>query len=160
MKESPQTKTLGKSSLILDPEAFNQDPKMFKKALIDQVRARGGTAAVDCKNIFQDLVKQTLEAFLELELEEQLGYSKYAPEGRCSGNSRNGSTPKTVRGEFDPKIVAKRQTSIGNFTDTIVSLYTRGMTTREIEEHVKEIYGIEISPQFVSRATEQLQQQI
>jgi len=175
MKESPQTKTLGKSSLILDPEAFNQDPKMFKKALIDQVRARGGTAAVDCKNIFQDLVKQTLEAFLELELEEQLGYGKYAPEGRCSGNSRNGSTPKTVRGdfgqveletprdrngEFDPKIVAKRQTSIGNFTDTIVSLYTRGMTTREIEEHVKEIYGIEISPQFVSRATEQLQQQI
>jgi putative transposase len=57
-------------------------------------------------------------------------------------------------------LVAKRQTSVGNFTDTVVSLYTRGMTTREIEEHVKESYGIEISPQFISRATEQLQQQI
>jgi putative transposase len=175
MKESPPTKAPGNSGFTLDPEALHQDPEAFKKALIAQVRARGGTGAVDCKNVFQDLVKQTLEAFLELEMEEQLGYSKYAPEGRGSGNSRNGSTPKTVRGdfgevdletprdrngEFDPKVVAKRQTSIGNFTDTVVSLYTRGMTTREIEEHVKEIYGIEISPQFVSRATEQLHQQI
>jgi putative transposase len=175
MKESPQSKSSGNSGFTLDSEALNQDPEAFKKALIAQVRARGGTGAVDCKNVFQDLVKQTLEAFLELEMEQQLGYGKYAREGRGSGNSRNGCTPKTVRGdfgevdletprdrngEFDPKIVAKRQTSVGNFTDTVVSLYTRGMTTREIEEHVKEIYGIEISPQFVSRATEQLHQQI
>ncbi len=175
MKESTQTKAPGESGFTLDPEALNQDPQAFKKALMAQVRARGGTASVNCKNVFQDLVKQTLEAFLELELEEQLGYGKYAPAGRGTGNSRNGSTPKTVRGdfgevdletprdrngEFDPKIVAKRQTSVGNFTETVVSLYTRGMTTREIEEHVKEIYGVEISPQFVSRATEQLHQQI
>jgi transposase-like protein len=175
MKESTQTKAPGDCGFTLDPEALRQDPQSFKNALMAQVRARGGTSSVDCKNVFQDLVKQTLEAFLELELEEQLGYGKYAPEGRGSGNSRNGSTPKTVRGdfgqveletprdrngEFDPKIVPKRQTSIGNFTQTVISLYTRGMTTREIEDHVKEIYGIEISPQFVSRATEQLQQQI
>jgi transposase-like protein len=130
---------------------------------------------VDSKAMLQNLVKQTLEAFLELEMEEHLGYPKYAADGRGSGNSRNGSTPKTVRGdfgeieietprdrkgEFDPKVVGKRQTSIGNFTETIISLYARGMSTREIEEHVKQIYGIEISPQFVSRATEQLQQQI
>jgi putative transposase len=175
MKESQTTKSSGNSGLVPDPEILNTDPEAFKKMLMTEVRARGGTQAVDSKNVFQNLVKQTLEAFLELELEEQIGYSKYAPEGRGSGNSRNGSTPKTVRGdfgevdlntprdrngEFDPKIVAKRQTSVGNFTDTVVSLYTRGMTTREIEEHVKQIYGIEISPQFVSRATEQLQQQI
>jgi putative transposase len=175
MKESPTTKSSGNSGVVPDPELLHSDPQAFKKMLMDQVRARGGTQAVDSKNVFQSLVKQTLEAFLELEMEEQIGYGKYAPEGRGSGNSRNGSTPKTVRGdfgeieldtprdrnaEFDPKIVAKRQTSLGNFTDTVVSLYTRGMTTREIEEHVKQIYGIEISPQFVSRATEQLQQQI
>ncbi len=175
MKESQTTKSSGNSGLVPDPEILYTDPQAFKKMLMDQVRARGGTQAVDSKSVFQNLVKQTLEAFLELELEEQIGYGKYAPEGRGSGNSRNGSTSKTVRGdfgevdlntprdrngEFDPKIVAKRQTSVGNFTDTVVSLYTRGMTTREIEEHVKEIYGIEISPQFVSRATEQLQQQI
>ena len=140
-----------------------------------QIRAQGGTAAVDSKSIVNSLVKQTLEAFLELELEEHLGYSPYAAEGRGSGNSRNGSTAKTVRGDFgeveietprdrngafDPKIVAKRQTSVGNFTETVVSLYARGMSTRETEDHVQQIYGVEISPQFVSRATEQLQQQI
>ena len=156
------------ASLIHDPEAL-------KKLLMAQVRAGGGTQAVDSKTFVQNLVTQTLEAFLELEMEEHLGYTKYAADGRGTGNSRNGSASKTVRGdfgeieidtprdrngEFDPKIVAKRQTSIGNFTETVISLYARGMSTREIEEHVKQIYGIEISPQFVSRATEQLQQQI
>ena len=130
---------------------------------------------MDCKALVRSLMKQTLEAFLELEMEEHLGYPRYVPEGRGSGNSRNGSIAKTVRGDFgegeietprdrngdfEPKLVGKRQTSIGNFTETIISLYARGMTTREIEEHIKQIYGIEISPQFVSRATEQLQQQI
>jgi putative transposase len=62
-------------------------------------------------------------------------------------------TPRDRNGEFEPKIVAKRQTSVGNFTEIVVSLYARGMSTREIEDHV---YGVEISPQFVSRATEQL----
>jgi putative transposase len=152
-----------------------QDPEALKKLLIAQVPAGGGSQAFDTKALLQNLVKQTIEAFLEVEMEEHLGYPKYATEGRGSGNSRNGVTAKTVRGDFgeveietprdrtgdfDPKVVAKRQTSIGNFTDTIISLYARGMTTREIEEHVRQIYGIEISPQFVSRATEQLQQQI
>jgi transposase-like protein len=175
MKESQAAKASDISGLVPDPELLNRDPDTFKKMLMAQVRARGGTSAVDSKNVFQQLVRQTMEAFLELEMEEQLGYGKYASEGRGSGNSRNGSTSKTVRGdfgeiqlqtprdrngEFEPKIVAKRQTSVGNFTEMVVSLYTRGMTTREIEEHIKEIYGIDISPQFVSRATEQLQQQI
>ena len=162
------TETLSFHDLIQDPEAL-------KKLLIAQVRARGGTQAFDTKALAQNLVKQTLEALLEVEMEEHLGYPKHAPEGRGSGNSRNGAMPKTIRGDFgeveietprdrngdfDPKIVAKRQTSVGNFTETIMSLYARGMSTREIEEHVKQIYNIEISPQFVSRATEQLQQQI
>ena len=168
MKETQPAKAADDASLLLDPEAL-------KKMIMAQVRARGGTRAVDSKDVFQSLVKQTLEAFLEVEMEEHLGYPKYASEGRGSGNSRNGSTPKTVRGDFgevtietprdrnadfEPAVVGKRQTSIGNFTETIISLYARGMSTREIEEHVQQIYGIEISPQFVSRATEQLQQQI
>ena len=57
-------------------------------------------------------------------------------------------------------MVAKRQSSVGNFSEIVLSLYTRGLSTREIEEHVKEIYGIDISPQFVSRVTDELQQQI
>jgi transposase-like protein len=158
--------------LIPDPAL---DSKTFKKLLMDQVRARAGTDAVNTRQVFNNLVKDTLEAFLELELEQHLGYAKHDPEGRGSGNSRNGSTPKRVRGDFgeieietprdrnssfEPKIVAKRQTSVGNFGEAVISLYARGLTTREIEQHVKDIYGVEISPQFVSRLTEELQQQI
>lgn len=166
---------MNENAAVIDVTGLMENPQAFKKLLIDQIRARGGTAAVDSKSIVQGLMKQTLEAFLELEMEEHLGYAPHAAEGRGSGNSRNGSTGKTVRGdfgevaietprdrngEFEPKIVAKRQTSVGNFTEIIISLYARGMSTREIEDHVRQIYGVEVSPQFVSRATEQLQQQI
>ena len=153
----------------------SEESKNFKQVLMDQVRAGGGTQAIDTKQLFQTLVKETLEAFLELEMEEHLGYPKHDAEGRGSGNSRNGASSKTVRGDFgeveietprdrnssfEPKIVAKRQTSVGNFKEAVISLYARGLTTREIEQHVKDIYGVEISPQFVSRATEELQQHI
>src|SRR4051812_13827304 len=163
------------SDAIADCTSLFGDRESFKKQLMDKVRAQGGTGAMDTKQLFQSLVQQTMEAFLELEMEEHLGYSKHDPSGRRTGNSRNGHTAKTVRGDFgevridtprdrngtfDPKVISKRQTSIGNFTDLIVSLYARGMTTREIEDHVREIYGMEISPQFVSRATDQIQQQI
>ena len=67
---------------------------------MDQVRAGGGTQAIDTKQLFQSLVKETLEAFLELEMEEHLGYPRHDPEGRGTGNSRNGTTSKTVRGDF------------------------------------------------------------
>jgi putative transposase len=157
------------------PTAGSEPAADFKKSLMDQVRAAGGTQAIDPKQLFQKLVKETLEALLELEMEEHLGYPRHDPAGRGSGNSRNGASSKTVRGDFgeidietprdrnssfEPKIVAKRQSSIGNFNEAVISLYARGMTTREIEPHIKEMYGLEISPQFVSRATEELQQQI
>jgi putative transposase len=166
---------MNENTAVPDFATLIEDPEALKKLLIAQVRARGGSQAFDSKAVLQNLVKQTMEAFLEVEMEEHLGYPKYAPQGRGSGNSRNGANPKTIRGdfgevaietprdrngEFDPKIVAKRQTSVGNFSEAVISLYARGMSTREIEDHVKQIYGIEISPQFVSRATEQLQQQI
>lgn len=166
---------MNENAEVTDFATLIQDPEALKKLLIAQVRAGGGSQAFDSKALLQSLVKQTVEAFLEVEMEEHLGYPKYAPQGRGSGNSRNGANPKIIRGdfgeveietprdrngEFDPKIVAKRQTSVGNFSEAVISLYARGMSTREIEDHVKQIYGIEISPQFVSRATEQLQQQI
>jgi transposase-like protein len=168
-------RSMNENSEAPDFASLIQDPEALKKLLIAQVRSGGGSQAFDSKAVLQNLVKQTIEAFLEVEMEEHLGYRKHAVEGRGTGNSRNGATAKTIRGDFgavdietprdrngdfDPQIVAKRQTSIGNFTETVISLYARGMTTREIEDHVKQIYGIEISPQFVSRATEQVQQQI
>lgn len=152
------------------------DSQAFKQQLLSHVRAQGGAKGLgDPKQFFQQLVKDALETLLEAEMEDHLGYAKHDPAGRGTGNSRNGSTTKTVRGDFgeariqtprdrdgsfDPKIVPKRESSVGDFADKIVSLYARGMTTREIEEHLREMYGIDVSPQFISRATEQLQQQI
>lgn len=152
------------------------DSGVLKQQIISQLRARGGTKSLgDPKALLQGLIKDTIEALLEVEIEEHLGYPKHAAEGRGSGNSRNGSSTKTIRGDFgqveiqtprdrdasfDPKIVAKRQTTLGDFSDKIISLYARGMSTREIEEHLSQMYGIEVSPQFISRATDQVQQQI
>lgn len=108
-------------------------------------------------------------------MEEHLGYPKHAPEGKNTGNSRNGKDSKKIRGDFgeleietprdrdgsfEPDVIKKRQCSVGNFSDKIVSLYARGLTTREIEEHLREMYQIEVSPQFITRATELVQQDI
>ncbi len=114
-------------------------------------------------------VEAAFQSLLNAGIEEHFGQEKHAVEGRNSGNSRNGKNKKKVRGDsgeleiethrdressFEPRFIKKRQTSVGNFTDKIVSLYARGMTTREIEEHLREMYGIDVSPQFVTRATE------
>lgn len=152
------------------------DSTTFKQHLLAQVRAKGGIKGMaNPKQFVNQLIQDALETLLEVEMEEHLGYVKHDPAGRGTGNSRNGATRKTVRGDFgqveietprdrdasfEPKIIAKRQTSVGDFSEKVISLYARGMTTREIEEHLSQMYNIEVSPQFISRATEQLQQQI
>ncbi len=98
-----------------------------------------------------------------------LGYGKHDPAGRKTGNSRNGATPKTLKGEFgsmelatprdrngtfEPQIVAKGQRRFEGFDQAIISLYSRGLTTREIEGHLLEIYGVEVSPSLVSQVTD------
>ena len=98
-----------------------------------------------------------------------LGYPKHAPEGKNSGNSRNGSFPKTIKGkrgqlrvevprdrqgQFEPRLIPKGETRFDGFDDQILSLYSRGLTTREIQAHLREIYGVEVSPDLVSTVTE------
>lgn len=146
----------------------------FQKQLLEHIRSNGGASAVDTEHLFNDLVKNTLQTLLDAEMEEHLGYEKHSPEGKGTGNSRNGSTKKKIRGDFgevelstprdrkstfEPQIVKKRQTSLGNFGNKVASLYARGMSTREIEEHFEEMYDVEISPQFVSRATEKIKEE-
>lgn len=160
-------------SPTVEPSAF--DTKHFKQQLVDHVKAAGGTALVGGQDFIQSLVKTAFEALLEVEMAEHLGYDKHDLQGRGSGNCRNGSGRKTLRGDFgqvqlqtprdrnasfQPQIVPKRTGTVGNFSDKIVSLYARGMSTREIEEHLQEMYGIELSPQFVSRAAAAVQQEI
>jgi putative transposase len=115
------------------------------------------------------LQKRLLEKAMGAELTVHLGYGKHDPAGKNSGNSRNGTGPKTLKGEFgnlelatprdrngsfEPQIVAKGQRRFEGFDQAIISLYSRGLTTREIEGHLLEIYGVEVSPALVSQVTD------
>src|ERR1039457_1601631 len=119
--------------------------------------------------LLKQLQKRLLEKAMGAELTVHLGYGKHDPAGRNSGNWRNGTSPKTLKGEFgnlelatprdrngsfEPQIVAKGQRRFEGFDQAIISLYSRGLTTREIEGHLLEIYGVEVSPALVSQVTE------
>jgi putative transposase len=113
--------------------------------------------------------KAVLERALGGELTEHLGYGKHDPAGYGSGNARNGTTEKTLKGKngevtidvprdrkgtFEPQIVKKHQRRFDGFDDKILSMYARGMTTRDIQGHLEEIYGVEVSPTLISNVTD------
>jgi putative transposase len=115
------------------------------------------------------LTARVIERALGAEMDEHLGYAKGDPAGNGSGNSRNGSYGKTVtttsgparisvprdrKSEFEPQIVAKGQHRVGAVDDMILSLYSRGMTTRDIQTHIAQVYGAEVSPALVSAVTD------
>jgi putative transposase len=125
--------------------------------------------------LLKRFVKAVLERALNAELTHHLGYEKHDPAGHNSGNSRNGTSGKTVKGDFgeleieiprdristfEPQILPKHQTRFAGFDDKIVSLYARGMTTREIEGHLQEIYGVEVSPGLISQVTEAVNEEV
>jgi putative transposase len=119
--------------------------------------------------ILQHLTKALVERALDGELTHHLGYEKHNSAGDNFGNSRNGTTPKTLRGkrgqvqidvprdrtsEFEPQLVKKGQTRFDGLDEKIISLYSRGMTQREIQGHLEEIYGVEVSPSLISTVTD------
>ncbi|MCG7545769.1 IS256 family transposase [Pseudoalteromonas sp. MM17-2] len=121
--------------------------------------------------LLKQLTKKVAERALNAEMEQHLGYTKHAPEGRNSGNSRNGKTNKKVRsvhgeidldvprdrsGSFEPKLIKKGEKQLNGFDDRIISLYARGMTTRDIQAHFEESYGVEVSPTFISQVTNEV----
>lgn len=121
------------------------------------------------QGILQQLTKALVERALEGEMTHHLGYQKYDAAGHHTGNSRNGRAPKTIKGKrgqtsievprdrnstFEPQLIKKNQVRFDGFDEKIISLYARGMTTREIQGHLEEIYGTEVSPALVSSATE------
>lgn len=152
------------------------DTKAFSEALMEQVRAAGGTGEFFKKHdIIKEMTRAMFQTLLDAEMEEHLGYKRNDRESKDGTNARNGRSRKKVRGDFgevevetprdregsfEPKTIKKRQTSVGNFTDKVISLYTRGMSTREIEDHLREMYQVEVSPQFITRATESIQTDI
>jgi len=127
------------------------------------------------EGLFKELMKKLLERALGAELSEHLGYEKGDLAGRGSGNSRNGHSSKTVLGDdgaielaiprdrngsFEPQIVAKGQTRLDGFDDRIISLYARGLSVREIQGHLHELYGVEVSPDLISRVTDAVLEEV
>jgi putative transposase len=125
--------------------------------------------------LFKELKKALLERALGAELSVHLGYEKGNPAGRGTGNSRNGYSEKTVLTEdgaidiavprdrnstFEPAIVPKGERRLDGFDERIVSLYARGMTVREIQGHLQELYGVEVSPDLISRVTDAVLEEV
>ncbi|MDZ7662472.1 IS256 family transposase [Thiohalophilus sp.] len=123
----------------------------------------------------QQLQQKAFEAMLEGEMTDHLGYPKHATAGHNTGNSRNGYSAKTLKGEqgaltldvprdrngeFEPLIIPKGQTRLPMFNDKILALYSRGMSTRDIVAMLLELYGVEVSPTLISQVTAQVIEEV
>jgi putative transposase len=121
--------------------------------------------------LLKQLTKQLLERAMAAEMTEHVGYDKHDPGGNNSGNSRNGKSAKTIKGTFgelaletprdrngtfEPQIIEKHQTRFTGFDKNILSLYSRGLSTREIQQHLEEIYGVEVTAGLISSVTDEV----
>lgn len=126
----------------------------------------------DIQSLFKETIAEFMENGLDAELDDELGYSRYDYKNKDTDNSRNGHSSKTLRtsfgdveisvprdrkGEFEPQVLKKNQTSISqDIEEKILSMYAKGMTTSDIETHIQEIYGVEVSDTTVSRITDKI----
>lgn len=126
----------------------------------------------DIQNLFKETIAEFMENGLEAELDDELGYSRYDYRNKDTDNSRNGhssktlrtsfgdteiSTPRDRKGEFEPQLLKKNQTSISqDIEEKILSMYAKGMTTGDIEAHIRDIYGVEVSDTTISRITDKI----
>jgi putative transposase len=149
----------------------------IKKELIDELLKdyQKPEDVIGENGLLKQLTKALLERAMSAELTSHLGYGKHDPAGYNSGNSRNGSTSKTLKGDFgemvietprdrngsfEPQIVKKHQTRFDGFDEKILSMYARGMTTREIQGHLREMYGVEVSPTLISDVTDGVMEEV
>ncbi len=125
--------------------------------------------------LLKQLTKRLVEAALQAELTEHLGHDRHETVANTSGNTRNGKSKKTLKGEFgelpievprdrlgsfEPQLIPKHQTRWSGFDDKIISLYARGMTVREIQSHLQEMYGTEVSPSLISSVTDAVSDEV
>jgi putative transposase len=144
----------------LPPELLDE---LMRKVRTDGVELLGDGG------LLSELTKKILERALDEELTDHVGYERGDPAGRGSGNSRNGTTPKRVLTEigavdldvprdrdssFEPKIVPKGATRLRRFNENVIALYAGGMSTRDIRKTLKRMYGVEVSPDLISRVTD------
>jgi putative transposase len=127
------------------------------------------------KGLLQELKKALIEKVLGAELTHHLGYERGDPAGRGTGNSRNGKSKKMVRdkdgqveisvprdrqGTFEPQLIKKGQTRIKGFDQKVISMYARGMTVREIQGHLKDVYAVDVSPDLISKVTSAVMEEV
>ncbi len=147
----------------------NRDRAAAKQELLDLL-LEGSSSEEDLfgpEGVFTKLKGAVMERLLEAEMTEHLGHERQAR--RKGGNGRNGHSRKTVQtesgpvaiqvprdreGTFEPQLVKKHQRRLEGFDEKVIALYARGMTTRDIQQHLRELYGTDVSPDLISRATE------
>lgn len=127
--------------------------------------------AQDVQAMLRDLLGDTIQQMLEAEMDDYLGYSKYDYKNKQTDDSRSGCSSKTVtssvgdipidvprdrKGDFEPQSVKKKQTDISNIEDQVLSMYAKGMTTRDISAHLRSIYGVDASAEMISRMTDRI----
>lgn len=145
----------------------NVSKELLREYIKEQNFSSADDILVGLKEMFRDVLQESLEA----EMDEALGYGKYNNMDKNNDNSRNGYSKKTVKtelgpvqiniprdrnGDFEPKIVPKHQRSVNGIEDKILGLYATGMTTRDISEQIKELYGVDISAETVSNITNRI----
>ena len=143
-------------------------PKDQLKALIKEYNLKDPK---DIQEMLKKLFGDTLQEMLEAELDHELGYTKYDYKNKATDNSRNGYSSKTVKsnygkvgldvprdrnGEFEPAVVKKNQTDISSIEDQVLSMYAKGMSTRDMEKHIESLYGMDVSPELISRITDRI----
>ena len=145
----------------------------FTMASLSSTMPSSGIGSMDdIQDLFKETIAEFMENGLEAELDEDLGYSKYDYKNKATDNSRNGhssknlrtsfgdvevSVPRDRKGEFEPQLLKKNQTSISqDIEEKILSMYAKGMTTGDIEAHIQDIYGLAVSDTTVSRITDKI----
>lgn len=147
---------------------LSPERKEFINSLIEHYDPKDVT---DVQDMLKDLLGDTLQGMLEAEMDDHLGYSKYDYQNKHTDDSRNGYSPKTVtstmgeidldiprdrNGEFEPQVVKKHQTDISSIEDQVLSMYAKGMTTRDISDHLRSVYGVEASAEMISHMTDRI----
>lgn len=146
--------------------------KARKERILEFVQDMGAEGIEDLQSVYKMMIGAVLENSLDAELDEELGYSKYDYRNKHTNNSRNGHSQKTLKtsfgdaiidiprdrnGEFEPQIIKKNQTILtSDIEEKIISMYAKGMTTKDIETHIKDIYGLECSDTTISRITDKI----
>src|SRR3984957_13215708 len=153
------------------PELAEEVKALLPDELIDELLAGARTEQelAGPGGLLGQLTKRLLERAMEVELTDHLGYEHGESPPGGSGNTRNGSTPKTLATEhgpveietprdrdasFEPRIVRKRQRRFEGFDDKIIALYSRGMSTRDIEAYLRDLYGVDVGRDLISRVTD------